>query len=64
MNFSGLSLYSPEIGVRQPNVYGDIQSHHNMSTIGMAKWDIARKKWKNDNVEIKIITFIMELGVK
>ena len=25
--------------------------------------DIARKKWKIDNVEIKIITFVIELGV-
>ena len=26
--------------------------------------DIARKEWKIDNVEIKIITFVIELGVK
>ena len=77
MNFSGISLYSPEIGVCQPNVYSDIQSHHNMSstlhilsagkyinTIGRAGWDIARKERKIDNVEIKIITFVIELGVK
>ena len=32
MNFSGVSLHSPEIGVCQPKVYGDIQSHHNMSS--------------------------------
>ena len=29
-----------------------------------ARWDIARKEWKIDNVEIKIITFDIELGVK
>ena len=35
-------------------------------TIGRARWDIARspKEWKIDNVEIKIITFLIELGVK
>ena len=75
MNFSGVSLHSPEIEVCQPKVYGDIQSHHYMSstlhtlsawkyTIGRARWDIARKEWKIDNVEIKIITFVIELGVK
>ena len=32
MNFSDVSLHSPEIGVCQPKVYGDIQSHHNMSS--------------------------------
>ena len=32
MNFSGVPLHSPEIGVCQPEVYGDIQSHHNMSS--------------------------------
>ena len=35
-----------------------------MNTIGRARWDIARKEWKIDNVEIKIITFVTELGVK
>ena len=29
-----------------------------------ASWDIARKEWKIDNVEIKIITFVIELSVK
>ena len=33
-------------------------------TIGRAGWDIARKVWKINNVEIKIITFVIELGVK
>ena len=33
MNFSGILLDSPLIGVCQPNVYGDIQSHNNMSSI-------------------------------
>ena len=73
MNFSGVSLRSPEIGVCQPNVYGDIQSHHNMSStlhiLSAAKykhrkktrWDIARKEWKIDNVEIKSITFVISL---
>ena len=76
MNFSGVSLHSPEIGVCQPKVYGDIQSHCNMSSslhilsTGIykhhmkARWDIAQKEWKIDNVEIKIITFVIELGVK
>ena len=32
MNFSGISLHSPEIGVRHPKFYGDIQGHHNMSS--------------------------------
>ena len=75
MNFSGISLHSPEIGVCQPKVYGDIQSHHNMSweisyqlgninTTGRARWHIAQKEWKIDNVEIKIITFVIEFGVK
>ena len=32
MNFSGVSLHSPEIGVCQLKVYGDIQNHHNMSS--------------------------------
>ena len=77
MNFSGVSLHSPEIRVCQPKVYGDIQSHHDMSstlhilsaakyinTKGRARWDIARKVRKIDNVEIKIITFVIELGVK
>ena len=27
MNFSGVSLHSPEMGVCQPKVYGDIQNH-------------------------------------
>ena len=26
MNFSGISPHGPEIGVRQPKVYGDIQN--------------------------------------
>ena len=76
MNFSGVSLHSHEIGACQPKVYGDIQSHHNMSstlhilstgninTICRARWDIARKERKIGNVEIKIITFVIELGVK
>ena len=75
MNFSGISLHSPEIAVRQPNVYGDIQSHHNVNSTlhilstgkyehHMKGWDIARKERKIDNVEIKIITFVIELGVK
>ena len=77
MNFSGVSLHSPEIAVCEPKVYGDIQSDHNMSSTlhilstGKYKhhkkgyrWDIARKEWKIDNVEIKIITFVIELGVK
>ena len=58
MNFSGVSFHSPEIGVRQPKVYGDIQSHHNVSStlhilpaakykhhIKRARWDIGRKEW-------------------
>ena len=74
MIFSGVSVHSPEIGVCQSKVYGDIQSHHNMSSTlhilsaakykGSARWDIARKECKIDNVEIKIITFVIELGVK
>ena len=76
MNFSDGSPYSPETGVYQPKVYGDIQSHHNraahciscqlrnVNTIGRARWDIAGKEWKIDNVEIKIITFVMVVGVK
>ena len=76
MNFSGVSLHSPEIGVCQPKVYGDTQSHHNMrSTLhvlpaGKYKHHIkdwmgyARKEQEIDNVEIKIITFVIELGVK
>ena len=36
----------------------------NINTIWRARWDIARKEWKIDNVEIKIITFVIELGVK
>ena len=32
--------------------------------IGWARWDIARKEWKIDNVEIRIIMFVIELGVK
>ena len=36
----------------------------NINTIGRARWDIARKEWKSDNVEIKIITFGIELDVK
>ena len=76
MNFSGISLHSPEIGVCEPKVYGDIQSHHNMSntlhilsaakynTIGRAGSDNALKEWKIDNVEIKIITFVIELCLK
>ena len=54
--------------VCQPKVYGDIQSHHNMSStlhiLSAVKYqhyrDIARKEWKIDNVEIKIVMF----GVK
>ena len=47
MNFLGVSIHSPEIGVCQPKVYGDIQSHHNMSSTlhilssnseGLHKW--------------------------
>ena len=33
MNFSGVSLHNPEIGVCQPKVYGDIQRDHNVSSI-------------------------------
>ena len=33
MNFSGVSLHSPEIGVCQPKVYGDIQSHQRLKGI-------------------------------
>ena len=33
MNFSGVSLHSPEIGVCQPKAYGDIQSHHKVKTL-------------------------------
>ena len=29
-----------------------------------AKWDIPQKEWEIHNVEIKIITFVMELSVK
>ena len=36
----------------------------NINTIGSTRWDIVRKEWKIDNVEIKIITFVIELGVK
>ena len=36
----------------------------NINTIGGAGCDIARKEWKIDNVEIKIIRFGLELGVK
>ena len=32
--------------------------------IGMATWDVPRKEWKIDNTEIKIIVFVIELGVK
>ena len=76
MNFSGVPPHSPETRVCEPKVYGDIQSHHNMSntcisyqlrniiTRGRARWDIAPKEWKIDNVEIKIITFVIELGAK
>ena len=76
MNFLGISLHSPEIGVCQPKVYGDIQGHHNMSNtlhiLSTGKYrhhmkgymDIAQKEWKIDNVEIKIIMFVIELGVK
>ena len=30
----------------------------------MARWDIARKYWKTDNAAIKIIMFVIELGIK
>ena len=74
--FSGVSLHSPEIGVCQPKVYGDIESHHNMSSTlhilstgkykhhMKGRWHIAPKEWKIDNVEIKIVMFVIELGVK
>ena len=70
MNFSNVSLHSPEIGVCQPNVYGDIQSHHNMSStlhiLSAVKYkhhrNVAEKEWKIDNVENKIITFVIELA--
>ena len=77
MIFPGISIHSPETGVCQPKVNGDIQSHYNMSStlyissaakykhhIGRARWDTARKEWKINNVKIKIITFVIELGVK
>ena len=75
MNFSGVSLHSHEIEVCQPKVYGDIQSHNmssiiisyqlgHINTVRRARWDIARKEWKVDSVKIKIITFVIELGVK
>ena len=35
-----------------------------INSIGRARWDVARKEWKIDNVEIKIIRFVIELGVK
>ena len=36
----------------------------NLSTIWRARFDVARKEWKIDNVEIKTTTFVIELGVK
>ena len=36
----------------------------NINAIGRAIWEIAGKKWKIDNLEIKIITFAVEIGVK
>ena len=75
MNFSGIPLHSCELGVSQPKVYGDIQSHHNMSItlhiLSAGKYkhhrkgyilDIAQKKSKIDNVEIKIITAYVFFG--
>ena len=35
-----------------------------MNTTEKAEWDITQTEWKIDNVEIKIITFVIELGVK
>ena len=47
MNFSGISLHSPEIGVCQPKAYGVIQGHHNMSStlhiLSAAKYKQHRK---------------------
>ena len=78
MNFSSISLHSPEIGACQPKVYGDIRSHHDMSTtlhiLSTGKYkhhmkDLMRYCSKGIencqmNVEIKIIMFVIELGVK
>ena len=36
----------------------------NIKAIGIARWDIARKERKIDNGEIKIITFVIELGAR
>ena len=36
----------------------------NINTTGRDRWAIARKEGKIDNVEIKIITFVIERGVK
>ena len=58
MNFSGISIHSPDIGVCQPNVYGDIQSHHNMSStlcilsIGKYKHHIQLKRLKKRFTQI------------
>ena len=74
MNFTGVSFHSPETEVYQPTVYGDIQSHHNVSStlhiFSAAKYHrkgqmgSCSEGIKIDNVEVKIITSVIELGVK
>ena len=39
-------------------------SRARMALTSLARGDIAQKEWKIDNVEIKIITFVIKLGVK
>ena len=36
----------------------------NVYTIRRARWYAAGKEWKIDNVEIKIITFVIQPGIK
>ena len=36
----------------------------NVHTIGRARWYVAEKEWKIDNVEVKFITFIIQPGWK
>ena len=63
-------LYSLVTEGDQPGTCGDIENHHNVSSIvhnlcaakckhhKRARWYVAGKEWKIDNVGLKIITFV------
>ena len=60
MNFSGVSLHSPEIGVCQPKVYSDIQSHHKVKTLTVT---VSPKTTKLAN-DVRVVNRSSEIKAK